>query len=1240
MKFLYPPRSIFVFNNIVFMLLFILLNTNVHAQGTVTGGYTPAQMANKLTGPGVSVFNATMSCPGNAYGQFVAFASTLGLDSGIILTSGTAATTTSAVGVNITNTDTAGALSNAASTSNASSSTGGAGDADLTALAGQVTYDACILEFDFKPTGDTVNFKYVFGSEEYTNYTCTVYNDVFGFFITGGAYTSATNIAKVPGTNIPVCINSVNCGATGSGTISNCTALGSGSPFCTFYVANGAGTTITYDGMTVPLTATVVVTSCDTYHLKLGVADAFDDILDSGVFIEAGSLTSNSSVNVTATGISGVPYCVRGCAPATFTFSRSSADDSAVTIRYTIAGTATNGYDYSTIATSAIIPAYATSTSISINPLIVAATGPKTVILTILIEDRCNPGVFTPGPVATVTILDSFSIQILTPDTSVCNGQVVNARALGDPLFLGALSYTWAPAATVSNSTSLNPVLSPTVTTTYTLSATAAAFTGCPAQTRTLTVNVYTPSFDSVTFTDPTVCGYADGSMTLHGLDIGYLDTLNYTFNGIPQPPMPVGVSSARTILVTGLVAGVYSDIWVKVGLCPTLRRGPVTLVDPPPPVVTVDSNYVKTCVGVPVALHAYVSPSGVPVSYTWTPPAYLSNSTISNPIVNPSVAGDITYTITVNPGTNPGCATFDTIHVHTLDPYLLINNDTPICLGRFVQGVINGSADYNYVWTPSTGVSDVNIQNPAFAPVVSTEYVVTATYANCPAQVDSFYIEVDTMATPLNIVDTICLGMTDSINVRVPGPGTGSNYYHYQWIPPADISNDTAAHTGITPIVTGTHTYSVIVRPNALNCSVTDIINLFVLPNSISVMPHDTAICMGKVVQVVGQGDPLFHYQWIPTAGISVSNTLNTLIVPDTSATYIVTARFGRCPDMTDSVHLWVQPNPRVYIGGNRLMCEFDTLHIHAFVNPAWYDSFSYAWSPAAGLDFTTTQSVVYSGTTTTDIYLTVSTPAGCKSDDSARITVYPGNFLSISPDHIEFCPHDTASLPLTNISGTSLAYQWFPARYLDDNTSGAPVISPIGTQVYTIVGTTANGCKDTVQFTATVFPAALISVPDSVTLYPGESFQIEPLTNCTSFAWFPLSGLSSSNISNPVATPEVSTRYTVFGVTADGCKTSDSIDVFVNPESVLAIPNAFMPGTGVNKDYKIIKKGIATLNYFRIFNRWGNLLFETTNIESGWDGTYNGQPQPFGVYVYEVQAVTTTGRIFSKRGNVTLIR
>ena len=751
------------------------------------------------------------------------------------------------------------------------------------------------------------------------------------------------------------------------------------------------------------------------------------------------------------------------------------------------------------------------------------------------------------------------------------------------------------------------------------------------------------PVISAITHTSPSYCGATDGTITLYGLAPAASDTVFYTFNGVPQAPIPTGVGSAGTITLGGLSAGVYTNIYVKVGPCVS-NIVTATLVNPPPPVVTVDSALVKTCVGVPVLLHATSVPGGTSYNYTWTPPTDLSSSTVWDPTVTPSAPGNITYTVTVNPGADPSCNGTATLTVHAIQDFTLNNNDTAICLGNFVQVSVTGSPEIRYMWTPTTGVVTATSANPVITPTASgvVTYTAIGSYAHCPDMIHSFSIEVDTLAPSYTVIDTLCLGMHDNVNVAVAGPDTGSNYYQYTWHTTTgsitDISNTTIANPVITPTALGTNTYFVDINPHALGCQSMDIVDIYVLPNSISVHPTDTAICLGQMVQVIGTGDPNFHYQWIPTAGIAVSTNLNALITPDTSALYVVTASFHLCPAMTATLQINVEPNPSVYIGGNRFLCEFDSLHVNASVSPLWFGSYTYTWTPPAGLDNTTSSTVVYTGNTTTNLHLVVTTPAGCTSNDSALITVEPGNFATIISD-TDFCPHDTWTVsPVSTIAGVT--YHWYPAYYLSDSLGSSITISPLSTQTYTIIATTPQGCKDTVSFTATVHPAAVLLMADSIVLAPGQSYLIETNTNCSSFSWFPPAGLNSTNISTPTAAPSISTEYFVRAVTDWGCVTNDSITITITGDQPAAAPNAFTPGTGTNNIFKILTTGIASLHYLRIYNRWGNLLFETNNIEEGWDGTYKGQPQPMDVYIYEFEASNEAGELFTHKGNITLLR
>jgi hypothetical protein len=254
----------------------LLSCTASNAQIAVTPNLTAADMLDYITGTHVTVSNPVLTCPTDASGTFlVTGTSPLGLDSGIVLTTGSAMTVSGLAGV-------------VAATAN-----GGPGDIDLTATIGAPTYEACRLDFDFESTFDTVLFYYSFASEEYTSYTCSAFNDAFAFYISGPGITGMQNMALVPGTNIPVAINSINSGsASVGGTLSNCTAMGAGAPFSAYFIDNSGGSDLTYDGLTTILEAKYPVTPNVLYHLSMVVGDVMDGALDSGVFIRGSSFTS------------------------------------------------------------------------------------------------------------------------------------------------------------------------------------------------------------------------------------------------------------------------------------------------------------------------------------------------------------------------------------------------------------------------------------------------------------------------------------------------------------------------------------------------------------------------------------------------------------------------------------------------------------------------------------------------------------------------------------------------------------------------------------------------------------------------------------------------------------------------------------------------------------------------------------------------------------------------------------
>jgi gliding motility-associated-like protein len=189
-------------------------------------------------------------------------------------------------------------------------------------------------------------------------------------------------------------------------------------------------------------------------------------------------------------------------------------------------------------------------------------------------------------------------------------------------------------------------------------------------------------------------------------------------------------------------------------------------------------------------------------------------------------------------------------------------------------------------------------------------------------------------------------------------------------------------------------------------------------------------------------------------------------------------------------------------------------------------------------------------------------------------------------------------------------------------------------------VVAQEATGCLDSTLVLIDIKSSATITLPDTVRLYPGNSYQFIPGGNCLYFNWFPWNGLNNPNISSPITSVQASIIYTVDAKTEFGCKTTDSVVVVVEDDSEIDVANAFTPGSEPNDIIKVQHHGIAKLGHFRIFNRWGQVVFETTNIDEGWDGTFNGVSQNIGVYIYTAEAYSYRGKRFYKQGNITLLR
>ena len=427
--------------------VFVSLSLMAFSQSVVvSNAQTPTQLINNvLLGMGVTASNITINGSplnaNNAQGNVVSFTNTnpaFPISSGLLLTTGNAI---AAQGPN-----------NSTNLSNNLPATASvASDPHLNILAAGTVTNGVVLEFDFIPTGDTLNFRYIFGSEEYPEFSPSTFNDAFGLFLWGpgitgpyalAGYANGANIATIPG-GIPVTINNV-------GDASN----------TQYYVFNDNGSTygnaIQYDGTTVLLTAAASVQCNQTYHIKLAISNVSDQAYDSGVFLEANSFSSNV-VDVAVATVSGDTTIIEGCNFADIVFTRPEGNMlDTLSIIYTIGGTATEGVDYNNLIDTIVFLPGVDTVILNLTPIQDGSIeGIESIIISVNIINPCGDTITSDG---IIYVWDGPTIDTLISTNAVCiaNGSV--SVAIVDPIF--PATYNWTGpggSSSMQTWTSLDP---------------------------------------------------------------------------------------------------------------------------------------------------------------------------------------------------------------------------------------------------------------------------------------------------------------------------------------------------------------------------------------------------------------------------------------------------------------------------------------------------------------------------------------------------------------------------------------------------------------------------------------------------------------------------------------------------------------------------------------------------------------------------------------------------------------
>ena len=698
----------------------LALAFSAHGQLVVDGSLTPEQLVqNVLLGGGLTISNVTFN-GGNAAtlstqaGSFTApSTANLGLTSGVILSTGYVLSDP----VNFTY-GADGVVEDFAS-----NSLMGISDGDLEELSAQVIGDAAVLEFDFIPTGDSLKFRYVFGSEEYPSFTCTNYNDAFGFFLSGpgfsGPYSNgAINIALVPGTNIPVSINTLNGGtASDPDGEAPCNAADPNwQDNSVYFVDNAAqtGTVVTYDGFTVVLTAFALVQCGELYHIKLAIGDGFDTSYDSGVFLEAGSFTSTGQVIpelVLGPGVIGNDMN-EGCVPVELIFTRQGDLSASETVDIVVGGTATAGLDYSPILPAQLDFAAGDSTVSFILDLLLDPDGPETMVVTISQLIMC----------ANTNVETVFTFDIVSPPPLSTNAADIEATCgdvnVLDPGITGGVgyyAYEWSTGETTPTIS-----VSPEVSTTYEFTVTDS----CSVEPLTGSFTVFLPYYAPLDITvSPALeipcLGEDEISVTLV---TGGNGTYTYEWTrgtavlgSTPTVSVPSGAPTWYVATVTEGCGDMAQDSVL------------VSMVPLDPIAITTSGNVTVICTGDSTVLSVTDVTGGNGV-YTleWTNIDGQVLGTASD--LEVGVPVDAAYILTIV----DQCGTVGEAEVATLIPHyeqfrLNVSDDHVICFGdsSLVRADVTGGSGYFFVDWVDLGWTDPILK---VIPIEETTYQVSVT--------------------------------------------------------------------------------------------------------------------------------------------------------------------------------------------------------------------------------------------------------------------------------------------------------------------------------------------------------------------------------------------------------------------------------------------------------------------------------------------------------------------------------
>ncbi len=788
-------------------------------------------------------------------------------------------------------------------------------------------------------------------------------------------------------------------------------------------------------------------------------------------------------------------------------------------------------------------------------------------------------------------------------DESTCSGESVTLTATGG---MGT-PYNWYSSNSSStvlhtgSSYTVNPVVS---NVTYYVSS----GTGMCASPRVPVSIVIEPSPDitinvlnAATCTNPSTLEITD-----------YDNAITYSIS-----------PSGATLNSSGIISGTPGSYTITAdnGTCDSITTFDI---DPIKPTPTASASYnTPVCEGDDIEL----TTSGVlGATYSWSGPGGFSNNSQSPTITNAASSNNGTYTVTV---TLNGCSNDDdvTVVVNPNPSATASATNTTICEGDDIELTAGGVSGATYSWTGPNGFTSSN-QNPTVPNTSSSDagtYTLTVTNNGCSSNDDVTITINSPLSFTVDSTDPTCGNSDGDITITASG-ATSTTLY--------SIDNGANFSTSNTFTGLASGNYQIVVRDDN-GCEATQTVNLnnAGAPTIDNIASTQTSCTTddGTITITASGGTGALQYSIDNGTNFQSSGSFTGL----GAGNYDVVVKDDNGCETNGTITINQMNAPSLTLDNSQdVTCNGDSDGSAEVSATGGSMPYAYSWSPNV--------STSENGTNLTagDYTVTVTDAAGCS--DAVVFTINEPAAIAIAETITNTgCGQDNGSIALQVTGGNgNYTYTWLP------NVSTSSLATGLASGSYDVTVTDGNGCTQTGNYTVGAAGSfALNIVPESSSIKEGESIdlhlEIDPGIIVDSIIWSPTTGLSCSDCTDPIAAPKETTTYYVQVIDDNGCSAMDSITITVtSPCAKIYIPTSFSPnGDGMNDLQCVMGDCIATLD-FTIYNRWGEIVFQTADPKECWDGTFRGKLVQTGVYVYKLKATLDNGDKLEESGNINVVR